>query len=86
MEITLKPQTLERIAEKIRSGEFESADAIVEEALALYLEFGEDQMDPAELEEVKAAIVEGRQQAERGEGMSLAEFDNRMRAKYGIPR
>jgi len=30
MEITLKPETLQRIGEKIRRGEFESADAIME--------------------------------------------------------
>ncbi len=86
MEITLKPQTLERISEKIRSGEFESADAVVEQALAFYLDFEEDQMDPTELEEVKSAIAESRQQVERGETISLAEFDKRIRAKYAIPR
>jgi len=86
MEITLKPETLERIGEKIRSGEFESPDAVVEQALEFYLEFEEDQMDSSDLEEVKTAVAESHQQLERGETISLTEFDKRMRAKYAIPR
>ena len=35
---------------------------------------------------VKAAVAEGLQQAERGEGISLEEFDQKLRVKYGIQR
>jgi len=35
--------------------------------------------------EVVAAVKEGLAQAERGEGISLTQFDKYMRNKYGIP-
>ena len=43
-------------------------------------------MDGAEFMEVKAAVAEGLQQAERGEGISLEEFDQKLRVKDGLQR
>ena len=86
MEITLKPETLNRISEKVRSGEFESTDAIVEQAVAFFLDYEEDDMDEAEFRATKAAVDEGLEQAGRGEGLSLEDFEKNMRAKYGIQR
>ncbi|MDX1980420.1 MAG: hypothetical protein SFV51_09135 [Bryobacteraceae bacterium] len=43
-------------------------------------------MPEAEFSEVKAAVDEGLQQGARGEGVSVGEFDRKMRAKYGIQR
>jgi len=42
--------------------------------------------DERQSEEIQAAVREGLEQAERGEGTSLEEFDQQMRRKYGIPR
>jgi hypothetical protein len=36
-------------------------------------------------EDVQAAVREGPEQAERGEGISLEEFDQQMRRKYRMP-
>ena len=43
-------------------------------------------LEMAEKFEAISAIQEGMGQAERGEGIALAQFDKRMRKKYGIPR
>ena len=86
MNITLRPEIQKRINEKIRAGDFESADAIVEQAVKFFLDYEEEEMDQAEFRETKAAIGEALEQADRGEGISLEEFDKNMRAKYGIQR
>ena len=43
-------------------------------------------MDAAEFSETKAAVGEALEQADRGEGISLEEFDKKVRSKYGIQR
>ena len=86
MNITLRPETEKRVNEKIRCGNFDSTDVIVEEALTFYLDYEQDEMDDREFGEVKASVEEGLQQASRGEGVSLEQFDLKMRAKYGIQR
>ena len=83
MNITFRPELLRRIETKVHSGEYESAEALVEEALQWYPSMEEDE---GQIEEIKAAVREGLEQAERGEGASLEEFDQHMRRKYGIPR
>lgn len=84
MEIALKPETVQRIGEKIRSGEFDSADAIMEQAVTFFLDYEEDEMDEGEFLDVKFAIAEAQTQGDRGEGVSVEEFERSMRAKYGI--
>ena len=86
MTITLRPETLNRISEKIRRRDFENADALVERAVTFFLDFEEEGMDEEEFQETRAAIDEALGQADRGEGVSLQEFDQNMRAKYGIRR
>jgi Arc/MetJ-type ribon-helix-helix transcriptional regulator len=86
MTITLRPETEAKIAEKIRLGEFDSADAIVEQAVASFLDEEEEEMDDAEFSMVKAAVGEGLRQAAMGEGISLQDFDQAMRRKYAISR
>jgi Arc/MetJ-type ribon-helix-helix transcriptional regulator len=86
MDITLKPETLRRISEKVHLGEFESADAIVEQAVTFFLDYEEDDMDEEEFRATKAAVDDALEQAERGEGVSLEDFEKNMRAKYGIQR
>jgi hypothetical protein len=46
----------------------------------------EQEMDEEEFREIKAAIDEAREQGGRGEGISLSDFDQQMRAKYCIRR
>jgi Arc/MetJ-type ribon-helix-helix transcriptional regulator len=75
--ITLSPEIQKRIDRSLESGEFESAEAIVEQALALFLE----PLDEAELAEARDAIGQARRQAERGEGTALEDFDRHMRSK-----
>ena len=41
--------------------------------------------DEGQREEIQAAVREGLEQAERGEGTSLEEFDQSTRRKYRIP-
>jgi Arc/MetJ-type ribon-helix-helix transcriptional regulator len=86
MNITLRPETQKRINESIRRGEFDSADAFVEQAVTFFLEYEDGEMDEAEFLEVTAAVEKGFEQADRVEGIPLAEFDQTMRAKYGIQR
>ena len=86
MNVTLDPMLRERIEEKVRSGEFDSADALVEQAVAFFLDYEGAEMDEDEFREAKTAIEEALEQAERGDGVALADFDHTMRAKYGIQR
>ena len=82
MTITLSAELQKRVDQSLESGEFESADAIVEQALLLLLE----PLDEVELAEARDAIRQARLQAERGEGTALEEFDRHMRSKHGISR
>ena len=43
-------------------------------------------MSEVEFLEIKAAIDEALDQADRGEDIPLEEFEKSMRTKYGIPR
>jgi len=80
MNITLRPDLEKRIDSELKNGEYESADALVSDALEWYLSGDQNERD-----EIAAAVGEGLKQAECGEGMSLEEFDQSMRRKYGIP-
>jgi Arc/MetJ-type ribon-helix-helix transcriptional regulator len=84
MEITLNPEIQARIEEKLRNGEFSSAAALVEQALTLFLE--SDEMDDAEFLAARSAVEQGLEEAKKGEGISLEEFDQMMRARHGISR
>ena len=86
MNITLSADAAKRITEKVRSGDYESADAIVEQAVAFFLDYADEPMDEEEFRQTRAAIDEALDQAGRGEGISLEEFDKGMRARYGIQR
>jgi Arc/MetJ-type ribon-helix-helix transcriptional regulator len=86
MNITLDAELQKRIAEKLERGEIESADSLVRQAVAFYLDYDPGQMDAQELSETKAALEEAREQSRRGEGVSAAEVFDELRAKHGIPR
>ena len=59
MEISLNPELQARIEEKLRNGEFSSADALVEQALTLFLESEGDEMDAAEFSATRSAVEQG---------------------------
>jgi Arc/MetJ-type ribon-helix-helix transcriptional regulator len=86
MEITLNPELRARIEQKLRNGEFSSADALVEQALTLFLESEEDEMDAAEFLATRSAVDQGLDEAEKGTTIPLEEFDRMMRARHGISR
>ena len=82
MDITLTPDIEERIERKIREGEYDTADALVRQALDWFLEID----DEDELEDTRAAIEEARAQSQRNESIPAEEVFEELRAKYGIPR
>jgi Arc/MetJ-type ribon-helix-helix transcriptional regulator len=86
MEITLNPELQARIEERLRNGEVSSADALVEQAVTLFLESEGDEMDAEEFLATRSAVEQGLEEAEKGEGISLEEFDRMMRARHGISR
>jgi Arc/MetJ-type ribon-helix-helix transcriptional regulator len=86
MEITLNPALQARIEERLRNGEFSSADALVEQALTTFLEAAEDEMDAAEFLATKSAVKQGLHEGENGEGIALEDFDQMMRLRHGISR
>ena len=79
MNVELNPELEKLVQEKIGSGAYETAE-VVESALRLLLEW-----DRRELSETREAVQRALEQSARGEGISLEEFDRKMRNKYGIP-
>jgi len=76
-----KPELARYVEEKVKAGEFPSAEAVVEDALLRVIE------DEVHLSDVDmAAIEESRKQIERGECVDFKDFAARMRAKYGIDK
>lgn len=86
MTFTLKPNLQARIDEKLRNGEFESAEALLEQALTFFLDYEEGELDEEHVCETKAAIDEALEQGERGKGQPAEEVFAKLRAKYGISR
>ena len=86
MNVTLRPELEARIHEKLSRGEFESAEALVEQAVAFFLDCGQEDVEGEQFQATQAAVSEGLKQADRGEGVSLDEFDRMMRARHGIQR
>lgn len=46
----------------------------------------EDEMDVSEFLATRSAVEQGLDEAEKGEGLSIEEFDQMMRMRHGIPR
>jgi antitoxin ParD1/3/4 len=81
MDITLTPELEKLVHEKVKRGQYASADALVREAVFRLIEEDEE-----ELREAKAAIDEALEQSRRGEGRPAEQVFEEMRAKHGIPR
>ena len=82
MNINLRPDLQKRMNEKIEKGEYQDADALVQQALDWFLDVDEED----ELEETKSMIEEARAQSEHGEAVAAEEVFGELRAKYGISR
>lgn len=86
MNIALSPELEKLLAEKVERGEIQSADKLVELALALYLDYEAGAMDEHEFHQTQAAIDEAREQSRRGEAIAARRVFEELRAKHGIPR
>ena len=90
MTITI-PQDVENMAREKAAAEGVSVEAYVAQLIREDDEWTEfdapplDENDP-EFEDVRAAVMEGWEQAERGEGQPLEEVVAEIRAKYGFSR
>ena len=70
MDLSLKPETADYIAEEIKAGRFASPEELIEAALAEFRSLAESPLDAQTI----AAINEGLDQANRGEGIELNDF------------
>ena len=86
MNVSISPELERRIAEMIARGDVCSADALVEQALQLYLEYEEQDTDSEQFRETGAAIAEALEQGERGEGRPAEDVFADLRARHGISR
>ena len=69
MNVTLNPETEQRIAEQVRLGRYSTPAAVIEAAVA---GLADGLFDPALDDEDVAALNEAEAQIDRGEGMDLA--------------
>jgi Arc/MetJ-type ribon-helix-helix transcriptional regulator len=81
MNVVLNQELEALVAERVKSGEYETPEAVVADALHLLLEW-----DANEIRETREAVQRALSQSQRGEGIPLEAFDQKMRSKYGIPR
>ena len=72
-----KPEVTDFITEKVKAGEFPSAEALVESAVKLMMREGETLTD----EDIRA-IEEAEKEFERGEYIAFDDFAAEMRKKY----
>jgi hypothetical protein len=90
MDITISSELAEQARQRAQA-EGLTVEAYVEQLIREdqeWKEYSEDLMDPdhPEFGEVHKAVMEGLEQAERGEGESAAKTFADLRAKYGISR
>ena len=81
MVIALDPDIEARIKAKVHSGEFRSAEEVVQQALQCFLD-----IDGEDLADTKGAIAEALEQSKRGEAMPADTVFDDLRAKYGLRR
>ena len=79
MNVSLTPELEELVAEKVRSGRYNSASEVVREALRLLEEH--DQLRAIHLEELRKKIDEGLGSLDRGEGIDWEVACERLRRK-----
>jgi len=69
MDVSLTPELERFVAEKLKSGSFESASDVIGSALAMWK--AQEELTPADLKELRAQIRVGLEQAMRGESTPL---------------
>jgi Arc/MetJ-type ribon-helix-helix transcriptional regulator len=81
MNVVLSPLAEKIIRDQLESGQFDSPDQVVEEALQQMQGY----QDVEELDdETMAAINEGQAEIDRGEGMALGIFKAELRKRTGL--
>jgi putative addiction module CopG family antidote len=79
MNLSLRPEVEKFIGDQVKEGRFSSAEAVVEEAIKLWREVPPvEELD----DETAAAINEAEAQADRGEGMELAQFRSHISERF----
>ena len=78
MNVTLSPQTQRLLEERLREGEYASADDLIRVALESLEGDPVEELDP----ETQAAIERAEDQGDRGEGIPAAEAFERLRHKH----
>jgi len=99
MNVTLRSNLQERIQEKVRRGDYPSAEELVEDAVERLLADEEEAerldtllsedgvaLEVESADDVRAGIRRGLDDVEAGRTISLDEFDRQMRSKHDIPR
>ena len=83
MELTLRPEVEQYIADQVRAGRFDSPEAVVEAAIAelTQADTAPEPLDAADL----AAIAEADAEAERGEGTDLDAFRAEIAKRFRVP-
>jgi hypothetical protein len=84
MNITLRPDLEQRLAAKVERGAAGSVESLVEDAINLYLEYDEGEMDAEELRDTMSAIDEAL--SEEGPGQPAAEVFASLRRKHDLSR
>jgi predicted transcriptional regulator len=90
MTITIAPQLEARVRDKARA-EGVTVETYIEQLIREDEEWAEESEGPLhendpEFAEIRAAVREGLEQADRGEGSPADEVFAELRAKHGIPR
>lgn len=81
MNVVLTPSAEQVVNEKLQSGEYQTADQVIEDALQLLKRF-----DDRDYREAVDGIRRGLQEAEQGLARPAEEFFNQMRSKHGVRR
>lgn len=84
MKITLTTESQRVIEERVRSGDYQSAEQVIEEALQLLESHRREEEHPANIERLRALVKVGIEQADRGECRPI-DFDElraRLHAEY----
>ena len=69
MQVSLTPELVRFVEEKLKSGDFESADDVIGSALAMWK--AQEELSSTDLDELRAQIKVGLDQACRGESTPL---------------
>jgi Arc/MetJ-type ribon-helix-helix transcriptional regulator len=81
MSIIINDPDLERlVGESVARGDFESSNELVSYALRLLLHEPDEEVD-----ETRAAVLQGYEQAQRGEVRPAAEVFSELRRRHGLP-